>query len=85
MCEVQRLTNVLLVFVDVLDMQRPTDSLYLSIHGQGFLPLLITHFQSDVSPNGRVKADELIRQKYDTLLAICLAVFTVAMLPLAPI
>ena len=46
------------------------NSLYLSIRGERFLPLLITHVQSDVSPRGRVKADKLMRQKYNTLLSI---------------
>jgi len=44
------------------------NSLYISIHGADFLPLLITHVQSDVSPRGRIKADKLMRQKYNTLL-----------------
>lgn len=47
------------------------NSLYISIRGQDFIPLLITHVQSDVSLRGRVKADQLIRQKIDTLLTEC--------------
>lgn len=46
------------------------NSLYLPIRGgQDFLPMLITHVQSDVSPRGRVEADKFMRQKYNTLLS----------------
>jgi hypothetical protein len=47
------------------------DTIYLIIYTRYYRPLLIAHVQNDVSLNGRVKADQQMRQRYDALLTKC--------------
>ena len=47
------------------------DSIYLIVSDVASCPLLITNVGNDISLNGRFKADEEIRQRYDSLLANC--------------
>ena len=57
--------------VYVVPEKHEVDSLYLAILRKDLFPLLLTHVESDVSPQGRVKADKQMREKYATLLPTC--------------